>query len=480
METMQYKGNDRVLLGFILSVLTFWLFANSMMNVSPLMTEQLGVTSNTMNMAVSIAALFSGVFVVVFGGLADSIGRVKILRIGIYLAIIGSLLIAFTPKGAMAQPLLLLGRALQGFSAACVMPTSLGLVKLYWDGAERQRAVSYWSIGTFGGSGLSSLFGGIIASNMGWRWIFIFSAVVAVISLFLIKGLPESKKEGAEKYKPDMVGIFLFLISMLSLMFYITQGGKMFQWTSAVGIILIVTAIVAFYLFYLYETKNRLHFFDFNLFKNKTFSAAVICNFLLNATAGILIVALTLMQRAAFYTPQEAGLLTLGYAIAVIVFIRVGEKLLQRFGARKPMMWGSLIVAAAIILLMQTHTMTGIYQILAIIGFTLFGLGLAFFATPATDAALSNLPAEQSGAGAGIFKMASSIGSGLGVAISAGVFTAIVSAGKPVSWLPDIFVGRQDNLIIRQAAMIALSVCLLFAVVSFLVAMYQIPHKKNN
>ncbi len=223
-----------------------------------------------------------------------------------------------------------------------------------------------------------------------------------------------------------------------------------------------------------------MHFFDFNLFKNKTFSAAVICNFLLNATAGILIVALTLMQRAAFYTPQEAGLLTLGYAIAVIVFIRVGEKLLQRFGARKPMMWGSLIVAAAIILLMQTHTMTGIYQILAIIGFTLFGLGLAFFATPATDAALSNLPAEQSGAGAGIFKMASSIGSGLGVAISAGVFTAIVSAGKPVSWLPDIFVGRQDNLIIRQAAMIALSVCLLFAVVSFLVAMYQIPHKKNN
>lgn len=91
METKQYKGNDKVLFGFILSVLTFWLFANSMMNVSPVMSEKLGMDANTMNIAVSLAALFSGIFIVVIGGLADSIGRVKIFRIGLWLAIAGSL-----------------------------------------------------------------------------------------------------------------------------------------------------------------------------------------------------------------------------------------------------------------------------------------------------------------------------------------------------------------------------------------------------
>lgn len=465
----QFKGNDKVLLGFILAVLTFWLFANSMMNISPQMIEQLGVDSNSMNMAVSLAALFSGIFVVVIGGLADSIGRVKILRIGIYLSILGSLIIAFTPSGTFSQPMLLLGRALQGFSAACIMPTSLGLVKLLWEGAERQRAVSFWSIGTFGGSGLSSLFGGIIASNMGWRWIFIFSALVAIIALLLIKDLPESKKENAGKYKPDFGGIILFLIAMIGLELFITKGNQ-FGWTSITTILLLIIALIFFFFFYKYERRSSIAFFDFSLFKNRIFSSAVTCNFLLNATSGILIVTLTLMQRGAFFTSQQAGFLTLGYAIAVIVFIRIGEKLLQHYGARKPMMWGSLIVVFAIILLMQTHTMTTIYIIIASVGFTMFGLGLAFFATPATDAALSNLPAEQSGAGAGIFKMASSLGAGLGVAISSGIFTTIVTSGNVIDLISSIFIGRQDNIVIRQAAMIALGVCLLFAIVSFIVA----------
>lgn len=172
MQTTTYKGTDKVLIGFILAVLTFWLFANSMMNVSPVMTEKLGMDANTMNIAVSLAALFSGIFIVVIGGLADSIGRVKTFKIGLYLAIAGSLLVGLSPKGSLAVPMLLTGRALQGLSAAFVMPTSLGMIKIFWEGKERQRAISLWSIGTFGGSGLSSLTGGIIASSLGWRWIF--------------------------------------------------------------------------------------------------------------------------------------------------------------------------------------------------------------------------------------------------------------------------------------------------------------------
>lgn len=41
--------------------------------------------------------------------------------------------------------------------------------------------------------------------------------------------------------------------------------------------------------------------------------------------------------------------------------------MLQRFGARKPMIWGSLIVGLAIILLMFTNVMTETYKIFAII-----------------------------------------------------------------------------------------------------------------
>ncbi|MGI6478924.1 MAG: MFS transporter [Salinivirgaceae bacterium] len=480
MQTTTYKGTDKVLIGFILAVLTFWLFANSMMNVSPVMTEMLGMDANTMNIAVSLAALFSGIFIVVIGGLADSIGRVKTFKVGLYLAIAGSLLVGLSPKGDLAVPMLLIGRALQGLSAAFVMPTSLGMIKIFWEGKERQRAISLWSIGTFGGSGLSSLTGGIIASSLGWRWIFFFAVIVAVIALYLTKELPENKREGAGKYKIDWGGIIIFMIAMIALQIFITNGNKL-GWTNWITIVLIAITIVFGYLFVYVEKKSPYAFVDFGLFKNKIFTGATLANFFINGTSGMLIVSLTLMQRGAQFSAMEAGLLTLGFAITVILFIRVGEKLLQKFGAKKPIIWGALIICAAIILLMQTQIMTGQYVVLAVIAYSLFGLGLAFFATPATDAALSNLPDSQAGSGAGIFKMASSLGTSFGVAIAAGIYTAVVSRTEPIAWLGKIinFIGRQDNVLVRQGAMLGLAFCLLLAILVIVSVVATIPDKKK-
>ncbi|MDN8653672.1 MFS transporter, partial [Staphylococcus aureus] len=75
--------------------------------------------------------------------------------------IIGSALIIITNLPA----LLILGRIIQGVSAACIMPSTLAIMKTYYEGAERQRALRYWSIGSWGGSGICSLFGGAVATT---------------------------------------------------------------------------------------------------------------------------------------------------------------------------------------------------------------------------------------------------------------------------------------------------------------------------
>jgi len=115
------------------------------------MQKDLGLDASMMNSAVAITALFSGIFIVVIGGLADRVGRLKVVKAGFFLNMLGSLLIGLAPSGELATAFLLTGRALQGLSAACIMPASLALVKTYWDGPARQRAVSMWSIGSWGG-----------------------------------------------------------------------------------------------------------------------------------------------------------------------------------------------------------------------------------------------------------------------------------------------------------------------------------------
>src|SRR5690606_23233247 len=138
-STAKYQGNDRLLFGIIMGVIAFWLFAQTTLNIAPDMSRDLGIAADTMNIAVAITALFSGIFIVVMGGLADRMGRMKIVRLGFYLNIAGSLLVGLAPTGDFGVAVLLTGRALQGLSAACIMPASLAVVKEYWDGAGRQR-----------------------------------------------------------------------------------------------------------------------------------------------------------------------------------------------------------------------------------------------------------------------------------------------------------------------------------------------------
>ena len=372
-----YQGTEKLLWGIVLGVITYWLFAGTVGTVAPeilrsINSEAERISAQQMNLAVSITALFSGLFIVVMGGLADKIGRVKIALLGLVANIVGSFLVVLA-AGAVALPLMLAGRAVQGFSAACIMPATMALVKTYWDGAGRQRAVSMWSIGSWGGSD------------------------------------------------------------------------------------------------------------DFALFSNTTFTGATISNFILNATIGLLIVSQQMLQRARPAGSPEAisawgaGLLTLGYAVTIIAFIRVGEKLLQRFGPRKPMIWGSLIVAASCLLLTPTWVLLGTYKILAVVAYALFGLGLGFYATPSTDAALSNLPADQAGAGAGIYKMASSLGGAIGAALSLAIFTALLGTTTLLLGNTVVFTGIQTNVDLRQAGMVVMLFNLLLVLGAILSIVMTVP-----
>lgn len=266
------------------------------------------------------------------------------------------------------------------------------------------------------------------------------------------------------------------MIVMIALQILVSKGSEL-GWTSVVSLILIALIIVFGIAFFRIENGKDGAFIDFKLFKNSTYTGATVSNLLLNGVAGMLIVSLMLLQVGGGLSAQTAGLLTLGYAIAIVAFIRIGEKLLQRFGPRKPMIWGCIIVGISIALLLPTNVMTDAYKLLAIISYTLFGVGLAFYATPSTDAALSNLPETQAGAGSGIYKMASSLGAAFGVAISAGIFVGLSSIDTPGSMLDNVitFSGRQDNVAIREAAMVALLFNLLMVLVAILVIMRTVP-----
>lgn len=420
-SSKQFRGDNKLLIGIIIGVLTFWLFAQSLVNVVPTLQSSFNTDMGTINIAISLTALFSGLFIVGAGDIADKLGRVKMTYIGLALNVIGSLCLIIAPVAW----LLLVGRALQGLSGALIMPSTLAIINEYYIGKERQRAVSYWSIGSWGGSGICSLFGGFMASTIGWQWIFIVSIALSILAFFLIKHTPETKVEPSEnetKAKFDVTGLILLVITLLSVNVMVTQAadrGLFSPMILSLGVVFIVAGI----LFIIRELKTENPLVDFHIFKSKGYSGATLSNFMLNGVAGgTLIVVNTYYQSQLGFSSLQAGLISITYLIAVLIMIRVGEKLLQKLGAKKPLLVGSGFSFLGLLLLSLTFLPDIAYIISSIIGYLLFGIGLGTYATPSTDTAVAEAPDDNVGVASGLYKMASSLGNAFGVAMSSTIF----------------------------------------------------------
>ncbi|KRG08256.1 MFS transporter [Staphylococcus sp. NAM3COL9] len=462
MESAQsFEGDNRLLLGIFLGVITFWLFAQSLVNIVPDLQSSFNTNYGTINVAVSLTALMCGLFVVGTGGLADRYGRVKMTYIGLILSIVGSLFIII--PGFI--PLLVIGRAIQGLSAACIMPSTLAIINEYYIGQRRQRALSYWSIGSWGGTGICSLFGGIMSTFIGWRSIFIISIIIALLSMYLMKHAPETKgvqTDASQRVKFDITGLIILIVGMLSVNLIITQAST-YGLLSPLIMSLIVIFIISIIAFILYEGRVKNPLIDFSIFKHKGYSGATVSNFLLNAVAGTLIVANTYFQSGLHFNSFQSGAMTITYLIAVLVMIRVGEKILQRIGPKKPMLIGAALNAFGIILISLTFLPTPIYVVTCIIGYLIYGIGLGMYATPSTDTAVSTAPEDKVGVAAGVYKMASSLGNSFGVAISGTVFSVMsVSA--------NIHVGAMFGLWFNAA----------LAIIAFVAVLVLVPKNQFN
>ncbi|MCJ1655633.1 MFS transporter [Staphylococcus sp. NRL 16/872] len=460
-SSKEFRGDNKLLIGIIIGVLTFWLFAQSLVNVVPTLQSSFNTDMGTINIAVSLSALFSGLFIVGAGDIADKFGRVKMTYLGLALNIIGSLLLIIAPFAW----LLLIGRALQGLSGAFIMPSTLAIINEYYIGKERQRAVSYWSIGSWGGSGICSLFGGLMASSVGWQWIFIVSIALSILAFFLMKHTPETKNEPKpgekdNKSKFDVIGLILLVITLLSVNVMVTQAadrGLMSPMILTLGAVFLIAGV----LFIIREIKAKNPLVDFHLFKNKGYSGATLSNFMLNGVAGgTLIVVNTYYQSQLGFSSLQAGLISITYLVAVLVMIRVGEKLLQKQGARKPLLTGSAFTFVGLLLLSLTFLPNIAYIISSIIGYLLFGIGLGTYATPSTDTAVAEAPDDKVGVASGVYKMASSLGNAFGVAMSSTIYG---------------FCASQMNLQLGGASGVIFNAGI--ALIAFLVILFLVPKK---
>ena len=420
MNNTQSSPRSNIIIAIMLSALTYWLFAQSFINIGPLVGQTYQTSPAVLNLSISLTSFATGIFMVAAGDIADKIGQLRMTYMGLIISMFASLLLIISDITA----LLIIGRILQGLSAAILLPSTVGVLNNQFKGEHLRRAISYLMISTVGGIGLAGVIGGLIATNFGWKMNLIFSIVIAFIAILLLKGTPEKVSQHSHRHPFDYKGMSIFAVMIGSFTLLLTQGFEQ-GWFSTFSIICLSIFIITTLIFIIIERRHEVPFIDFSVLRNRPFIGAFLNNFVLNSGLGVTVVFFIYAQTHLGLSAAQSGLVTLPYAIVAVAMIRLGEKATLRFGGKLMLIIGPLFPVIGITIISMTSLQPSQYIIAVVIGFVICAIGNGLVATPGLTIAIFSMPNEKVGLATGLYKMSGTLGGAFGIALSTTVFSML-------------------------------------------------------
>ncbi|UQU62211.1 MFS transporter [Couchioplanes caeruleus] len=347
---------------------------------------------------------------VTMGNVADRVGRKRLLLIGSVGFGISSAVGAFAPN----PELLIAARAFLGFFGAMVMPSTLSILRnLFDDPRQRATAIAVWAAGATGGAAIGPLSGGALLENFWWGSVFLLN--VPVMLIVLIAGvvlLPESRNPAANRI--DLPSAALSVLAIVPIVYAIKHvAGSGFDASVPPSALVGLIAGIAFV-----RRQRRLTqpLVDVSLFRVPAFAGAVIAETIaIFAFIGLLFFFSQYLQLVRGLSPLQAGLIELPATLASMAVIAVAGFVLGRLGRGRAIAVGMLTSALGLGLLAAAENASG--YVLLCTAVAVCGLGAGLSTTLATDAVVSAVPKERSGAASSVSETAYELGVALGIAV---------------------------------------------------------------
>jgi EmrB/QacA subfamily drug resistance transporter len=381
-------------------------------------------------------------YTLTFGGLlllggraGDIFGRRRMLMIGLALFTAASLAAGL----ANSPSLLLAARAVQGVGAALASPSTLSLITaLFEEGPARNRALAIFTAVSAGGGSLGLVLGGALISWVSWRWVFFINVPIGLAVLILAPRLvPEPARNGG---RLDLPGAALVTAGLAAVIYgFIRTAEQSSPVTIAASFMVGAVLLTAFVLLQRRRTQPLM---PLHLLAHRPRASAYLNALLLPAVMiGTFFFISQYMEANLHFSAIQTGIGFLPLTGLIFAGSRVGPRLLTRFGARPPLVFGLVTVAAASVWISQTSPSDGYFA--GLLGpMILFGLGAGQCFLPLSVTILSGVPRGDAGAASGMMQTMQQTGVSLGVA-------ALTTVG--------ITFGRSDALLMG-AAIIAVAV----------------------
>ena len=358
------------------------------------------------------------------GSLADRIGVRRGFVVGLAVFVSASAACAVANSVAF----LIAARVAQGVGAAWLMACSLALIAhTFPEPHARRRALAVW--GAVSGVGLASgpVVGGILVASVGWRAIFFANVPVGLAAAWLL--MLHADETPCRRRSLDLPGQLLAMSGLAALTAGFINAG-VDGWTAGVTLALISAGGAASAAFVLLERTVRRPLIDPAIFRNTTFTTAVVIGFLFNfCLYGAIFCLAVGLERLRRFDALETGFALLPMTAATAGMALLAGRLVPRLG-EWPVLLAGLTSGAAGATLVALNGRTGNLGLLLV---STVPVGFTALAMPAmTGLAMASAPKLGLGLSAGVFNTSRQAGGALGVA----VLGTALTAGSAVSLRP--------------------------------------------
>ncbi|MEV1025174.1 MFS transporter [Streptomyces sp. NPDC050264] len=401
-----------------------------MLNALPHIIGEFQVSAIDASWTLTAFALVAATSAAVCGRLGDIYGRRTLLILLLLGSAVGS--VVSISSGTLSG--VIVGRAIQGVSGG-ILPLCFGIVRETVPKHRVSVAVAMVASAAMLAGASGTIVSGVLIDSLGWHYIFVFAAGVAVLAAACALTLPRSTMTvGAVRI--DWPGALLFAPAITLCLLGVTNAPR-WTWGDLRTLGTILAGVVIFALWVWREARIESPLINVRLFRDRKQGLALLANCLLSAGVfGSTGLAMQLMMQTPTNAPVGLGMSasaagTAVFCVSIIGFLLspFSGRLSARFGARLPLAIGSTFgIGSAFALVLLHDTVT--QMVWAII---VLNVALVFMLTSLPNFVMEGVPAEHTSEVTGVHAVARTAFSGVGSSVATLLLSLSVAPGTQFS-----------------------------------------------